>query len=126
MKQHLIRWRAIQDASSRSGSGVNSILNQRTDNSKQEVMDQSLSLGDSSKHLLAAIVESSDEAIISMNLEGIITSWNGAAQRVFVYTAAEIAGQPILRLIPEGLHAEEIEILAKIRAGKRIDHYETV
>jgi PAS domain S-box-containing protein len=89
-------------------------------------MDQSLSLGDSSRHLLAAIVESSDEAIISMNLEGIITTWNGAAQRVFGYTAAEIAGQPILRLIPEELHAGEIEILAKIRAGKRIDHYETV
>ena len=83
-------------------------------------MDQSLSLGDSSRHLLAAIVESSDEAIISMNLEGIITSWNGAAQRVFGYSAAEIAGQPILRLIPEELHAEEIEILAKIRAGEMV------
>jgi PAS domain S-box-containing protein len=101
-------------------------LDQRTDNSKQEVTDKSPPLGDDSQYLLAAIIESSDDVIISKNLEGIITSWNTSAQRVFGYTADEIVGQSILRLVPEELHFEEFEILAKIRAGERIDHYETV
>src|SRR5580698_5733156 len=91
-----------------------SILDQRTDNSKQEVTDKSPPLGDDSQYLLAAIIESSDDVIISKNLEGIITSWNTSAQRVFGYTADEIVGQSILRLVPEELHFEEFEILAKI------------
>lgn len=74
---------------------------------------------------LAAIVDSADDAIIGKNLNGIVTSWNGAAERIFGYTAKEMIGQSILRLIPEGLQYEEDEILRKIRAGERIDHYET-
>jgi len=74
---------------------------------------------------LAAIVESSDDAIVSKNLEGIITSWNQAAYRLFGYTAEEMVGQSILKIIPEDLHPEEAEILRKIREGERIDHYET-
>jgi PAS domain S-box-containing protein len=100
-----------------------SILNQRTDKSQKGQTDY---LEDHSRFLLAAIVNSSDDAIISKNLDGIITSWNEAARRVFGYTADEIVGQSILRLIPEELQHEEYEILAKIRAGVRIDHYETV
>jgi PAS domain S-box-containing protein len=74
---------------------------------------------------LAAIVESSEDAIASKTLEGIVTSWNSAAEQVFGWTAAEMIGQPILKLIPENLQYEEAEILAKIRRGERIERYET-
>ncbi len=74
---------------------------------------------------LAAIVDSADDAIIGKTLNSIVTSWNKAAQRIFGYTAEEMIGQSILRIIPEGLHYEEDEILRKLRAGERIEHYET-
>jgi len=75
---------------------------------------------------LAAIVESSDDAIISKDLNGIITSWNHAATRILGYSSEEMIGQPILKIIPEHLHSDEKIILGKIRAGKRIDHFETI
>jgi PAS domain S-box-containing protein len=77
-------------------------------------------------HRLAAIVESSDDAIISKTLEGIITTWNAGAQRIFGYTADEAIGKPVLMLIPAGREHEETEILARLRRGERIDHFETV
>src|ERR1044072_7111683 len=75
---------------------------------------------------LASIVNSADDAILSKTLEGVITSWNPGAERMFGYTAEEIIGQSILRLIPVERQAEEGEILTRLRAGKRIHHYETV
>lgn len=75
---------------------------------------------------LSAIVESSDDAILSKTLEGIIQSWNKGAERVFGYTAEEAIGQPVLMLIPQDRHDEEPAIIARIRGGERVDHFETV
>jgi PAS domain S-box-containing protein len=82
---------------------------------------------DAAKRLreFAAIIESSGDAILSKDLTGTITSWNPAATRVFGYTSEEMIGTSILRIIPEELHSDEPIILAKIRAGQRIDHFET-
>jgi PAS domain S-box-containing protein len=80
---------------------------------------------DETRFRLAAIVDSADDAIISKTLGGIVRTWNSGAQRMFGYAADEMIGQSILRLIPEHLHYEEDEILRKLRAGERIDHYET-
>jgi PAS domain S-box-containing protein len=75
---------------------------------------------------LAAIVESSDDAIIGKNLDGIITSWNRSAERLFGYTAQEAIGRPVTMLMPPEQVNEEPGILERIRRGDRMDHYETV
>jgi PAS domain S-box-containing protein len=74
---------------------------------------------------LAAIVESSDDAIIAKDLNGIITDWNAAAERMFGYTVEEIVGRSVLTIIPPELQHEEPVILSKIRSGERIEHFET-
>ena len=74
---------------------------------------------------LAAIVDNADDAIISKDLNGVVRTWNDAARRTFGFTAQEMIGQPILKLIPPELHHEEEIILGRIRAGERIEHYET-
>jgi PAS domain S-box-containing protein len=75
---------------------------------------------------LTALIESAEDAIISKTLDGIITSWNKGAQRIFGYTAEETIGKPVTILIPEGHLDEEPAILARLRAGDRIEHYETI
>ena len=75
---------------------------------------------------IGAVVESSDDAIVSKNLDGIITSWNRGAERLFNYTAEEAIGQPITIIIPPDRLDEERMILTRIRRGEQIDHYETV
>lgn len=75
---------------------------------------------------LAAIIESADDAIISKTLDGTITSWNSAAERIFGYTPEEAIGQSVLMLIPPDHHDEEPAIIERIRSGEKVDHYETV
>ena len=79
-----------------------------------------------SQPLLAAIVEASDDAIISKSLEGVVLTWNGGAERLFGYTAEEAIGRSIEILIPQELRHEERSILERLRRGERIVHYETV
>ena len=86
-------------------------------------LEPGLAALDSSR--LAAIVESSDDAIIAKDLNGIITDWNLGAEKIFGYTAAEMVGTPIMRLIPEERQEEETYILDQIRRGHRVDHFET-
>jgi len=74
----------------------------------------------------AAIVESSSDAIVSKNWDGVITSWNAGAQRIFGYTEAEAVGQPITILIPPELLADESTVMQRLKAGERIEHYETI
>src|SRR5215831_13962004 len=76
--------------------------------------------------LLAAIVDSSDDAIVSKTLEGRILSWNRGATRIFGYEPHEVIGKPITIIVPAELHAEEQQILDKLRRGERIDHFDTV
>jgi two-component system sensor kinase FixL len=78
-----------------------------------------------SKARLAAIVASSDDAIIGKTIDGIVTDWNSAAQKIFGYSPEEIIGKSIALLLPPGLEDEERQILAKIREGEKIDHFET-
>src|SRR5687768_8438780 len=75
---------------------------------------------------LSALIESADDAIISKTLDGIITSWNKGAERIFGYKADEVIGKPITIIIPPDHLDEEPAILARLRAGDRIEHYETV
>src|SRR5687767_11661 len=75
---------------------------------------------------LAAIVDSSDDAIISKTLDGIITSWNRGAESIFGYTAAEAVGQSIYLIIPPDRRSEEEEVLRRIRSGNKVDHFDTV
>src|ERR1051325_6958931 len=75
---------------------------------------------------LAAIVESSDDAIVSKTLEGIIITWNRGAQRIFGWTAEEVIGKAINIIIPPDRQDEEPKILEAIRSGQRVDHFETV
>jgi PAS domain S-box-containing protein len=78
------------------------------------------------QHRLASIVESSDDAIISKDLNGIITSWNSGAERIFGFSAREAVGQPISIIIPAELQDEDVDILARLRLGERIHHYDTI
>lgn len=76
--------------------------------------------------LLSAIVDSSDDAIISKNLDGIITSWNKSAERLFGYTTEEAVGQSITMLIPADRLEEEPLIISRLKSGERVDHFETI
>ena len=82
--------------------------------------------GEAARQQLASVVESSDDAIISMNLSGVVVSWNPGAERLFGYSTEEMIGQSITTIIPEHLGLEEPGILQRISRGERIEHYETI
>lgn len=89
-------------------------------------IESALRINEQRLRYLAAIVEFSDDAIVSKDLDGVITSWNKGAERVFGFTAEEAVGRPITIVIPADRHDEERMILTRIRRGERIDHFETV
>src|ERR1700688_4299940 len=100
-----------------------------TDKITQSVLEELPQLrlqADKAIGLLASIVDSSDDAIISKTLEGVITSWNDGAERLFGYTAKEAIGQHISMIIPLDRRDEETRILARLRQGERIDHFDTI
>ncbi len=81
---------------------------------------------DGTRALLAAIVQASDDAIVSTTVDGVITSWNAGAERLFGYTGVEAIGRPVAMLMPARRRTEEPDILARVRRGERIEHYETI
>ncbi len=105
----------LRDAEGKIIGGINMLLD-ITERKRAEMITASL----------AAIVESSDDAIISKDLNGVITSWNKGAESLFGYTAREVTGKPITMLIPRDRLQEGPEILERIRRGERVDHFETV
>ena len=112
-------WRTPHTPSERSLQLIDVLARQAAD-----MIDRNSA--DETAQRLAAIVESSNDAIISKDLNGIIATWNKGAERIFGYTAEEIIGKSVLLLIPEELQHEEPLILGRIRNGERIEHYETV
>src|ERR1700722_13759031 len=100
-----------------------------TDKLTQSILDELPELrlkADKAIGLLVSIVDSSDDAIVSKTWEGMITSWNGGAERLFGYTAEEAIGQPISILIPLDRRDEEASILARVNQGERIAHFDTI
>ena len=97
-----------------------------TDVTERKRTETALRESEHSLRWIASVVESSDDAIISKNLDGIITSWNKGAERLFTYTAEEAIGHPITMIIPKDRLDEQSTILPRIRRGERIDHFETV
>ena len=95
---------------------------------ENSIADQvpNLRSGELAQYWLAALIESADDAIISKTLDGLITSWNEGARLIFGYEPEEVIGKSVTILIPEGHLDEEPTILARLRAGQRIEHYETV
>jgi two-component system, chemotaxis family, CheB/CheR fusion protein len=111
-----LRWFYCKGARMRAENLMFGIVMDITDRKQAEI----------SSLRLAAIVQSSDDAIVSKDLNGIVTSWNPAAERMFGYTPEEIIGKPITAIIPPELRGDEDMILGKIRRGEKIDHFDTV
>jgi PAS domain S-box-containing protein len=124
LEQHAGLTRLLLDPSDAERVKAREVLRQTL----AELEDVKTSLHESMEQSrwLAAIVHSSDDAIISENLEGIVTSWNAGAERLYGYSAEQIMGKPITILLPRERQDEELTILGRIEHGDRIKHYETV
>lgn len=119
-------WREPHEPSEHALRQLDVLARQAADLIERTHAEAALRASEERSHWLASIVESSDDAIVSKNLDGIIQSWNAGAERIFGYTAEEAVGQSILLLIPPERHDEETHILSRIRTGERIEHFETV
>ncbi len=117
LRQHRDRLEEAITARTQELAQANRLLQTEVDERKR---------GEAAKSRLAAIVESTDDAIVSKDLDGTILTWNAGAERMFGWPAAEILGQPVTRLIPPELLAEEEQILQRLKHGERVQHYETV
>ncbi len=115
---------SLRRAWPRSPAELERVIAERTEELSRTIEDLRRAQVDCA--YLATIVESSDDAIVGKNLDGIITSWNHAAERIFGYTAAEAVGRPITFLIPPDRRDEEPHNLARLRRGERLDHFESV
>ncbi len=105
----------LRDAEGRVVGGINMLL---------DITERKQ--GERAAALLSSIVDSSEDAIVSKDLNGIITSWNKSAERLFGYSAEEAIGQSITMLIPANRRGEEAEILDRLRRGERVDHFDTI
>jgi PAS domain S-box-containing protein len=128
-KDGSLRWvnltvSSVRDANKKFKHFI-SVIEDITARKESEQSRSRLAFAEQARFRLAAIVESSDDAIISKDLNGIITSWNSAAERIFGYEAEEVIGKSITILIPPELLDEETKFLQRLRKGERIDHYET-
>jgi len=106
--------------------GVDTVLEVNRDVTEVRTLLAALQEREQRLRSLAGIVESSDDAIVSKNLDGVIATWNSGAERMFGYSAGEAIGHPITIVIPKDRLHEEHEILTRVRRGERVDHFETV
>ena len=120
--------RPIDDSAApiRDGDSVTGAVLVFRDVTERRRLERQIAERGAAAHLLASIVESSNDAVISKSLDGTIQSWNAAAERLFGYTAEQAVGRHITMLIPADRTAEEDQIIARLRAGERIEHYDTV
>lgn len=109
----------LRDAEGKITGGINLLVDITNRKIAQRIAERE-------SRLLSAIVDSSDDAIVSKDLNGTITSWNKSAERLFGYTAEEIVGKPVTLLIPADRQDEEPRIIARLKAGERVDHFETL
>ena len=120
------RTRVSSPAIPLSGPPVSPTTSDAVQELLQKAVEEERFRGEQAAQRLAAIVESSQDAIVAKDLDGIITSWNQGAERLFGYAAEEVIGKPITIVIPEDRLDEEPDILARIRRGERVEHFETV
>jgi PAS domain S-box-containing protein len=119
-------WRRPHRPTERELQPLDVLARQAADLIERNEVEEALRESKEEFRRLASIVEFSDDAIISKNLNTIITSWNKGAERLFGYLAEEAIGKPVTILIPSDRHQEEVAIIERIRRGDRVDHYETI